>query len=251
MRYDQYLYALVALVGTGGGLLLLRQVVHRSGWTESLRQGKGVEPQIIGVVGMLFALTLAFLANDTWMSRDRASAAVFQEADALHGIRALVLALPPEIRSPIEQEVDHYLHQAVEVEWPLLGQRQTDPTASAILDRLLAEAARPETARQLGTSVQGQLLSLIMQVRASRDQRLSLSQTHINPGKWFNMAGLGFLTLLVIAVVHIEKPRASITALILFALASAPMAGLVMIQSNPFLGLGAIAPDPLRVMLSP
>lgn len=49
-------------------------------WVHSLR---GVVPPFINIIGVLFGLTLAFLANDTWSAHDRATNAVYKEADAL------------------------------------------------------------------------------------------------------------------------------------------------------------------------
>ena len=43
------------------------------------------------------------------------------------------------------------------------------------------------------------------EIRDERDQRVALSQTHVNPLKWLGMAFLGLLTLLSIAVVHVER----------------------------------------------
>lgn len=47
-----------------------------------MRSLEGVAPPFINIVGVLFALTLAFLANDTWSAHDRAMGAVYREADA-------------------------------------------------------------------------------------------------------------------------------------------------------------------------
>ena len=51
-------------------------------------------------------------------------------------------------------------------------------------------------------------------MRASRDLRIGLSQTHANPLKWMGMAFLGFLTLLSLAVVHADNARAALVAIV-------------------------------------
>ena len=50
-------------------------------------------------------------------------------------------------------------------------------------------------------------------LRNDRDQRIALSQMHVNPLKWMGMAFLGLLTLISIAVVHVEHLRAAATAI--------------------------------------
>ena len=100
-------------------------------------------------------------------------------------------------------------------------------------------------AEQVGDSVQGLLLKKASDIRVQRDQRIGLCQTHVNPLKWLGMAFLGFVTLLSVMVVHVEQPRAALTAVMLFALASAPTAAIVLIQGNPFQQPTAVSPEPI------
>lgn len=125
-------------------------------WANSLQ---GVAPPFINILGVLFGLTLAILANDTWSARDQATRAVYREADALLGL--------------IASEA--------------FAQNTTD-------------------------NVQALMLNKISEARDERDQRVALSQTHVNPLKWLGMGFLGLLTLLSIAIVHIDKPRAALVA---------------------------------------
>lgn len=65
------------------------------------------------------------------------------------------------------------------------------------------------------------------------------------------MAGhglLGLLTLLSIAVVHVDKPRAAMVAVSLFALAAAPTAAIVLIQGNPFEPPTVVSPAPIEAV---
>ena len=89
------------------------------------------------------------------------------------------------------------------------------------------------------------MLRKAVEIRDERDLRISLTQTHVNPLKWLGMAFLGFLTLLSISVVHLDKPRAAMVAVILFALAAAPTAAIVLIQGNPFQQPTSVTPAPI------
>ena len=64
--YDHYAYAVVALGGTFLALLVGQWFIQRSPWAPWARSLQGVAPPFINIVGVLFGLTLAFLANDTW-----------------------------------------------------------------------------------------------------------------------------------------------------------------------------------------
>ena len=232
--WDHYGFAAVALVGTFAASAALIAYMNDPRHGARLRVFAGVAPPFINIIGVLFALTLAFLANDTWSAHDRATAAITREADSLQAVVSLTRGLPDAARERLDRAVTTYAASAVEVEWPLLARRHASPDTAAHLDRLLAVVAGPDVAAGLGTAVHAEVLRQIIDVRVSRDQRVALSQTHVNPLKWLGMAFLGFVTMLSIAVVHVENTRAALAAILLFAAAAAPTAAIVLIQGNPF-----------------
>lgn len=246
--YDHYGFALVALVGTFAASALLVGWMHdarRAAWLSTL---KGVAPPFINIIGVLFALTLAFLANDTWSAHDRATDAVYREADGLRAILSLTRALPESERTTVERAARTYARSAVETEWPLLAARRHSSATSADLDGLLAAVASRSFDAALGPAVHARLLTEVMEVRASRDRRIALSQTHVNPLKWLGMAFLGFVTMVSVAVVHVTRPRAALVAILLFAAAAAPTAAIVLVQGNPFQEPTTVTPAPIAAI---
>ena len=214
---------------------------RHSAWLASLQ---GVAPPFINIIGVLFGLTLAFLANDTWSAHDRAMNAVFKEADSLRSIVVLSQQLAEPARGEVLDAVSHY-GQASAGEWPMLAARQSSTEVAALADALLNLLASPTIAAGTSNSVQALMLRKAVEIRDERDLRISLTQTHVNPLKWLGMAFLGFLTLLSISVVHLDKPRAAMVAVILFALAAAPTAAIVLIQGNPFQQPTSVTPAPI------
>ncbi|MBK7648329.1 MAG: DUF4239 domain-containing protein [Betaproteobacteria bacterium] len=243
-NYDHYGYAFMALAGTFAAVACIQWVLNRprhSAWLASLQ---GVAPPFINIIGVLFGLTLAFLANDTWSAHDRAMNAVFKEADSLRSIVVLSQQLAEPARGEVLDAVSHY-GQASAGEWPMLAARQSSTEVAALADALLNLLASPTIAAGTSNSVQALMLRKAVEIRDERDLRISLTQTHVNPLKWLGMAFLGFLTLLSISVVHLDKPRAAMVAVILFALAAAPTAAIVLIQGNPFQQPTSVTPAPI------
>lgn len=242
--YDHYGYALIAVIGTLFALALLQWIIQYpklADWRKSLH---GVAPPFINIVGVLFGLTLAFLANDTWVAHDRATKAVYKEADSLHAIMTLSKDLPAPLRAELQQAVMAYADANV-AEWPDLANRSVNLEVSARADdlfRLLA-SARVRAAADITT--QELLLRKMSDVSDERDQRIALSRTHVNPLKWLGMGFLGLLTLISVAIVHLERPRAAFAAMLLFALAAAPTAAIVLVQGNPFQPPSNVMPEPI------
>ena len=242
--YDHYGYAVLAVAGTCLAAALVQRGLHHPRTAPWLGTLSGVAPPFINVISVLFGLTLAFLANDTWSARDRAVNAVFKEADALRSLAALSGTLAPPLRQQVQAATVAYAHASAG-EWPLLAQRRSSSSVAQHADALLTLLASPTTAASAGAVVQKLMLDQVMATRDQRDVRAGLSQTHVNPLKWLAMGFLGLVTLLSIAVVHVTQPRAALVAVLLFSLAAAPTAAIVLVQGNPFQPPTAVSPAPL------
>jgi uncharacterized protein YbaA (DUF1428 family) len=248
-QYDQYYLALVVVVGTVTAVIFLLWLTQRSRFVKYIHSYRGIAPNFLSVMGMLFALNLAFLANDTWSAHDRARHAVFQEAGSLQTILALADQLPDAIQSKVKQAVRNYARLTVTADWPMLALRQSSPAAANELKTLLMLLSSEEMASAVNNSVQSLMLQQFVQVRSMRDLRIALSHTHVNPLKWLGMAFLGFLTMISIAMVHVDRSRAELLAILLFAAAAVPTAAIILVHGNPFQQPGAVTAAPIAAML--
>ncbi|MDD5297418.1 MAG: DUF4239 domain-containing protein [Rhodocyclaceae bacterium] len=246
-NYDHYGYAFFAVLGTLLAVAVIHWLMMRSPWVGWIRSLRGVAPPFINIIGVLFGLTLAFLANDTWSAHDRAMNTVYKEADSLRSILALSDKLPEPQKARLRAAVADYARASV-AEWPLLARRSSSPEVSERADALLTLLAGRELAESVGDNVQSLMLKKASELRDGRDQRIGLSQTHVNPLKWLGMAFLGLLTLLSVAVVHVENPRAALVAVVLFALAAAPTAAIVLVQGNPFQQPTSVTPAAIEAV---
>ncbi|MBK8174362.1 MAG: DUF4239 domain-containing protein [Rhodospirillales bacterium] len=247
--HDQYVFAVAVLIGTYGAASFLLWLAQRSVFADRIKTFRGIAQNFLTVINVLFALNLAFLANDTWIAHDRATTAVFQEAGNLRTIIDLASQLPEEERSRLRAAVEAYASLTANVEWPMLARRQSSQEVGDALDSLLSYLSSRPVAAALNPSVHSRMLEQAIQARSSRDLRIALSQTHVNPLKWLGMAFLGFLTMVSITMVHVDQPRAEILAVLLFATASAPTAAIILIHGNPFQQPMALSPAPIASLV--
>ena len=243
--YDHYLYALLAVAGT---LLAVAAITWLMLRRPCLLGEEPVAGPFMNVVGVLFGLTLAFIANDTWSAHDRATNAVLQEADALHSLLVLAKTLEPAQRTALASAIDQY-GRAAAAEWPQLALCATDPRAEQLSDELLRQAVGVSGGSTPVAEVRRLMLDQVMTLRQSREKRVGLSRIHVNPLKWMGMAFLGFLTLLSVATIHLRAPRTALLAMVLFALAAAPTAAIVLISGNPFQPPSTVSAAPLLLAL--
>jgi hypothetical protein len=247
--FDQYLFALFVLVGTALAMLLLLWATQRSPYSAAIHEFRGVAQNFMSVISVLFALNVAFLAHDTWTAHDRALDTVFFEAGSLRTILDLAESLPPEPRRQVRAAVVEYISLTIRDEWPKLAQRKSSEAAAQRLDNLVTLLASSQVA-EAGPTVQSMLLHQAATIRNSRDLRVALSQTHVNPLKWMGMAFLGLLTMISIAMVHVDLPRAETLAVVLFAAAAAPTAAIILVHGNPFQEPAAITSEPIAAVLN-
>lgn len=246
--HDQYLFAFVVLLGTTMAMLLLLWMTQRSPYRGWIRGFRGVAQNFMSVISVLFALNVAFLAHDTWTAHDRALDTVFVEAGSLRTVLDLAERLAPEVRMQVRGAVADYARLAISDDWPRLARRDSSEEAAGRLDTLIILLAGSDVA-SAGPTVQTFLLQQAMAVRNSRDVRVALSQTHVNPLKWLGMAFLGLLTMISIAMVHIDLPRAEALAVVLFAAAAAPTAAIILVHGNPFQEPAAVTAAPIQAVL--
>ena len=242
--YDQFAYALVAMMGTFAAVLAINWLMHQSSCKQWLRSLRGVAPPFINIIGVLFGLMLAFISNDTWIAHDKAINAVYREADSLRSLRVLAGQVGEPLRSGLRGALDTYA-QSSAAEWRDLAKRKSSKKTDNDADALLMWVVSPAVAETAGPNVQALMLKKVADLRDDRSLRIGLSQMHVNPLKWLGMAFMGMLTLLSIAVVHIDNPRAALVSITLFALAAAPTAAIVLIEGNPFQQPTSVSPQPI------
>jgi hypothetical protein len=207
----------------------------------------GVVAPYASALAVLFALLTGFLANDVWDRERRASRAVLAERDGLlevHGLSAV------SDMAGVRDALLTYLRTVVADEWPRMADQGRSGAADEALAVLLREVARPDAAPEIAPAVRGALLNGVLRVRSARDDRLVLSNDQSDATKWLSVLILALLTKVALAVVHLDRPRAQLVALIVFGVAAATTLGLIAVRERPFAGAVRVSPAPLEEVLA-
>jgi hypothetical protein len=124
------------------------QVVLRRRWP-ALREGdhNDVAGFIIAVVGVIYAVLLAFVVVVSWENFSGAEAVVGQEASALRNTYRDSTTFPPEVRERIHTDVRDYARTAIDREWPAMTRGEPGvPEVATVLDTFSQDlAALPAT----------------------------------------------------------------------------------------------------------
>jgi protein-S-isoprenylcysteine O-methyltransferase Ste14 len=119
---------LVAVVG----LVLVQRLVP----PERREKHNDVAGFIYAVLGVAYAVVLAFMLISVWQDYNKAQTNVESEAHELAGVYFLASRLPEPERTHVQDLARMYAKVVVEEEWPLMERGQTSPRADSLLRQL-------------------------------------------------------------------------------------------------------------------
>jgi hypothetical protein len=205
----------------------------------------GVVAPFFGSVAVLFALLTGFLANEVWDRNRQANRVILAERDGLMAIHAITIATVSDMTG-IRTAAQRYASALIHREWPHMAHQEHSPEAGQELLDLLSLVSDPQVGVEAGIPAQSALLDTVLKLRSARYDRLALSGDQTDRTKWTAVLILGLMTLVAIAIVHLDKPRAQLAALTIFSVAAVVALGLVAIRERPFDGPLHVSPAPLE-----
>lgn len=207
---------------------------------------KGVVAPFFGSTAVIFGLLIAFLSSDIWDRNKHAQNIVFVESDTLVALYSLSAASGIDNKS-LRTAIRGYASAVVEDEWPRLATQQRSEKTDAALNVLLREVALPGAATNAG--VQRTMLDMALRIRAAHEDRVLLSNDRTIVTKWAAVLLLALITQIAIAVVHLERPRPQVAALVIFTLAAVSVLGLLATHEAPFDPPVFVPPGPIADVL--
>jgi hypothetical protein len=238
---------LILAVLNFGMAALLTWIAFRSPLRRPMQSVHGIVAPFFGAVAILFALLTGFLANDI-SDRDRLALRTVQtEAGELRNVGTLSIAAVSDMQS-IRNALHAYVASMVQEEWPAMNKGRLSPHTEAAYDQLLREVSQPSLSKVSGQAVHAALLNATVRAGTARNTRLALASDHTNDLKWLIVILLGLCTQVAIGLVHLDRPRAFIASLTMFATAVVMTLGIIALQEYPFAGAFRILPTPIAAL---
>lgn len=233
--------------GVAVSLVLVTFVSPASGPISKLN---GIVAPFFSSVAVLFSLLTGFLGYEVTERNRRATSAVQSEAGELQNLYTLSVASVTDMHK-IRIALKDYARSVVREEWPAARGESATATTEAY-DELLTQLSDPTISRDASAAVHVAMLSAAVRVGTARNARLSLSTDRTSDLKWISVLLLGIITQVALTLVHLDKPRAMLAALTVFATGAIVALGLIALQEDPFTGVFRVSASPLeRVMALP
>src|SRR5262245_29028925 len=171
-------------------------LVSRRKWgADRLKLNNEVAGFKFSVIGVLYAVLLAFLVIAVWENYNATDAAVRNEAKAVGDLAQLSYALPEQEGSGIRTSLSEYVKNVRQTEWGTMALGlPSEATADALAD--LTQAIFDLHAEQLKDhALFQQAIHLLAAIEDNRNERLDSADGSVPPILWFVLFAGALITL--------------------------------------------------------
>lgn len=246
-----FITGLLMVLGTVGlailGLLLVRRLVPLN----LLEMHHEVGGYIIGVMGTIYAVILAFAVFAVWNQYLIAKAAVVAEANNLGDLSRMTKGFPEPLQTQLRGALVNYLEAVLQHEWPAMSRQNESQEAWSALQKLWDIYRRADVSRdEHGQIFYAQSLQQMSNLSDSRRTRLFASRGKVPTVMWVMLWLEGAIILGFTYFFGVRSIRSQCLMTIAFALVVSLNLFLILELDRPFNGLAQVPPTALEQELA-
>ncbi len=217
---------------------------------EFRRRHNDVAAAMLSIIGVTYAVLLAFVAMLAWEGFNRAQAASSAEAGLVRDIADTASGLPEPERSAFRSDITDYARVVVTVEWPAQAAGRPSDGAGDYLDALNLKSVglRPSTIAE--GNLQAQLLQSLTRLQDARQERMLAAGTTIPAIVWVVLLLGGGLTIGFASFLGVESLAMHFGMSSALAVSGALVLILIVALSNPFRGDFRVSAAPFQRVLA-
>jgi HAMP domain-containing protein len=232
---------LVAVVG----LIVVQRLVppdRRAGYNE-------VAGFIFAVLGVAYAVLLAFVVIFVWQDYETAQTNVEREAHEMAAGYFIASQLPEPRRTRIQDLTRTYARVVVEEEWPMMERGQTSPRADSLVSQLRLKILEFDPRTKGGQVLYESGLTHFHDAADARRSRLLEVREGIPPLLWVVLVVGGVITVSFTYLFGLESNRAHALMVAALTLVICGILFIIGEFDHPFSGVVEIRPDAFKEVL--
>jgi hypothetical protein len=236
----------IAVIGT----ILLEFVIRRLVPHDVRQQHNEIAAAIFSIIGVTYAVLLAFVAMLAWEGLNKAKAASHMEAAQLMDVFQAARSLPEPTRRSFIGGLNDYATAVIGIEWPTQAEGQVVRAGDKYvgeLDQLVADLG---PVNQTNASISMWLGQALMRLRDARQERLLAAETTIPGIVWFVLIVGGAITIAFGSFLGSPSLRMHLGMCSLLAVSGVLVLVLIIALSSPFRGEFRISTAPFDYALS-
>jgi hypothetical protein len=249
-QYPIWAVGLLIVGASVFGAVLIELFARRLLPIELRLKHNDVAAAIFSIIGVTYAVLLAFVAMLAWEGFSRAKAASYAEAARIGDVYNLAAGFAEPEKSSIRNEILGYARRVVSVEWPAQAEGHMVDQDSIYLDGLNKMALVLHPPRQADGDLHSLLLQTIERLWDARQERLLAAQTTIPGIVWFVVIAGGALTVAFASFLGAPSMPMQLAMSTVLAASGALVLILIIALSNPFRGDFRVSTAPFEHVLS-
>lgn len=186
-----FIVTTVAVLYSVGLMLLVRYLYG----IDRLSLNNEVAGFKFAVVGVFYAVLLAFVVVAVWEEYDNTESAVRDEAKAVVDLHRVASALPGENFGKIQQRLTTYVEDVTKNEWVAMSLGKESNRAEKELDQLARAVFEIKPQTQQESALYQEAIRLIAKIADNRTERLDNASGSIPGVLWFVLILGGLATL--------------------------------------------------------
>jgi Protein of unknown function (DUF4239) len=227
------------------GPVLIRQRVA----LEQLSNNNEVAGFKFAVVGVLYAVLLAFAVIVVWEKFSDSENQVAQEAGAAATIYRLAEGIPTSAGAVLQQRLTDYLELAISDDWPAMATDHGSPAVTKALDELYGAVLQFSPSDARSSDLLTEVLHQLDQLTQARRERLVAATGTVPNVLWFVLFGGAVLTVCFTFFFGTENvyTQAVMTGILTVLIFSGLL--IIVMIDHPFAGSVSVPPEALRLVL--
>jgi hypothetical protein len=238
--------AIAAVLGT----ILLELAVRHFVSAAFRQQHNDVAAAIFSIIGVTYAVLLAFVAMLAWEGFNKAKAASYSEAALVLDVVQMADGLAEPARGKLLDDMNRYTRAVIAVEWPAQAEGHVVRAGDRYLDELQGLAIGLKPSSQADANFHALLLQSLMRLRDARQERLLAAETTIPGIVWIVVIVGGAITIAFSSFLGAPSVRMHLSMCCLLAVSGVLVLVLIIALSNPFRGDFRISTAPFDYVLS-
>lgn len=239
-------FFILGLIVVGGAVLLTVAgvlIVRRFLPHHKLKLHHDVADPILGVMGAIYSVLLAFVVVTVWISFDKSNSNVQQEANFLADIYSDAEGLSPDFKAKVSPLLREYREAVVKYEWKTMERGEMSPEVEKLMKQIWALYTTYTAKNATEQSFFDESLRKLNSFRELRRLRLMDSRSGMQPLLWFVLVMGATATISFVFLFGVENLKAQIVMGALLSATIALILFAIMSMDYPFTGKVSVSPE--------
>lgn len=237
----------IYLVASVSGLLMSRRWVYKT-FSPSFESNE-MTNGIFSGVGMLYGLLVGLVAVAAWGNYENVDDLVSKEASLITALYRDVSALQEPAKGLLQKDIQHYLNEVIEEEWPAHQNGITPDLGVRILTTFHAKLAEYQPKNIGDQALFQESLAAFNRLAEARRLRVGCVENGIPAVFWLVIVIGGWLTLPLIYLFFTPKVMTHVMVTAIYGSFMGFMIFLLAAIDNPLRGEVSISPAPYQRVL--